>query len=276
MNNRALCDEIISCLDHSSDATYFSRILAQTDDASLENALLALLRGDDAAVSDACLFIRDLITLAPPDENVARFRQQFPVSLVRELERLTFSDNYSIRRDAIYALGKTCSYESLPSLLATLEKWREGDPLILPSLLGEIWWLQVEDDFSLLEPLASSTRFLTRWAVLESLLHIHGDEAQQQKRRYFSELSHDSHQLVHEEANYCLHLLKLEEDKPSPPRKLPRSVRKAHNKRLEEMRPVCFSDIQICFWNNVREREMIAYSIEDIEKFVALEDWKKV
>lgn len=270
MKTRVLCAEITDYINHLSDTAYINRVLAQTDDAVLVNALLTLLRGDDAAVSDACLFIRDLIIMAPPDENVARFRQQFFDSfLVRELEAMVFSNLYRVRRDAIYTLGKTCAHGSLPSLLDALAKWREDDPLILPHLLNEIWWLQKEDDFSLLEPLASSTRFLTRWAVLESLLHIYSDEAQQQKRRYFSELSHDSHQLVREEASCCLYLLKLEEDKPSAPRKSPRFARKAHNERLQELRPVCFSDVQLGFWNSLEESEAASYTIEDLEVFVA-------
>jgi hypothetical protein len=162
-----------------------------------------LLRSNDhEEVGLGCLFIRDVMLMAPRTQPITQFRDDYQTSiLITELEHLVEDGNFFSRRHAIYTLGKTGATKSIPALIKALHFWRERDPLILPNLLSEIWWLQHPRDWTLTFPLITSTRFLTRWAALEIASGRSGfPDFQSWRKLYFTLLSDDQNSLVRAEA----------------------------------------------------------------------------
>jgi hypothetical protein len=161
-------EAILNYIDYLEDPAYFASLLGASETHDLIDALINLLRsGDHERVGSTCLFIRDLILIAPKHNLGIPFRDAYSASpLVPELERLVLADNHFIRRHAIYTLGKTGSTGSVPALHHAFHVLWESDPLLLPSLVTEIWGLEDRKSWSLIDTMITNRRYITRWAAL--------------------------------------------------------------------------------------------------------------
>jgi hypothetical protein len=263
---------ILNYIDHLEDTTYLASVLARSDSQSLIDGIVGLLHDPDHdLVGRACLFIRDLILVAPQHGIGLAFRDSFDASpIVSALEQLVLAPNHFIRQHTIYTLGKIGSTTSLPKLYLAFQMLCERDPILLPRLVGEILWLEKPKNWRLIERMTASQQYTTRWAALstlESFAHdiIEDTELVEVKRQCFAQLRGDSHQLVQNEAEYVYQHLVFEQRLSQ----LTKAERRQQRKELERHRAaVTFSDIEIRYNNQLYTHHIIDYSTADLEQFI--------
>lgn len=264
-------EAVLNYIDHLEDPAYFASLLGASETRDLIDVLLDLLRsGDHKQVGSTCLFIRDLILIAPKHNLGIPFRDAFFRSpLVPALEHLVLADNHLIRRHAIYTLGKTGSTGSVGALHHAFDVLRENDPLILPCLIGEIWWLEERKSWSLIDTMMTSQRYTTRWAALGTLTSWSGDgELQDIKQRCYASLRVDEHPLIRAEAEYENQQLMFEQRLLE----LTRTEKKKQRREIERYKPVVsFADIEVWFGNYLHANHLNNYVIDDLDRFITID-----
>ena len=266
---------VLHYLDYLQDVDYLAAIVNSASAAKLCNIINELLQsGDIETVDSTCLFIRDLVLYGSRHPDSERFVQDYPKSsIVTTLEQLLFSPNHFIRRQAVYTLGKTCSYGSIEALNQAFSALRDTDPILLPRVIGEMGWLGAENFWALLDSMMSSPVYLTRWAVIAVLHEFVGDDAQvqdelfQSKLRCVEQLRQDSNVLIQAEAEYEYQLLKFRSELCN----LPKTDRKKKRKALEKQyKPAfCFDYISSLFTNYLYKEALTQYSVGELEAFTS-------
>lgn len=133
--------------DGFEDTAYIANIVNAFPFFKTSTLICNLLRSNDyETFSMTGLFLRDAILSGHRNEACHQFIADYPESsIVTTLEELVFSDNYLMRGEAIYALGKTCSYSSKDALSQAFDQFRDSSPFLLRQLLNEMQWLGVEN-----------------------------------------------------------------------------------------------------------------------------------
>jgi hypothetical protein len=270
-----LTASILQYLEHLQDVDYLAVIVTSVPLPELCDTINSLLQSeDDETVDLTCLFIRDLVLFGKRHSDCKEFIEQYPQSsIVKTLEQLVFSTNHFTCKQAIYTLGKTCSYNSVGVLNQAFTQLRDTAPLVLPRLIGEIGWLGAENFWELLDSMMSSQVYATRWAIIDVLHEFNGDDARvgdelfQHKCRYVERLRQDSNIYVRSEAEYEYQLLRFR----SEGNDLSRTERKKRRKDLErQYKPkLCFVYVSSAFANYLYTREVKQYSISELETFIA-------
>jgi hypothetical protein len=233
-----------------------------------------LQSADDGIVSSTCGLIRDLVLFSNQHSDCETFSRNYETSsILQTIEQLLFSQNYFIRRAAVYTLGKTCSYSSVSILNQAFSKFRDSDPLLLPRLMGEMGWLGAENFWQLLDSMTESQCYMTRWAVVEILPEFL-EEAEGQnelflgKIRCLKKLRKDSNRHVQANSEYQYQVLKLRSEKHD----LSKPDRKKMRKELERnyKQNLDFSYISNRFEYYLRSKNLTQYSMDDLEKFVEI------
>ncbi len=185
------------------DTEYIAKIVNAFPFVKTSALICELLRSNDyETFSMTGLFLRDaIIVCGNRNEACYKFKDDYPESsIVKTLEELVFSDNYFIRGEAIYALGKTCSCSSKDALSKAFDRFRDSDPFLLDRLLNEMQWLGVENLENCLEEMANSSRYLTRWAAVEYIFSYTTDR--QHSPEWVEMLRQDKYELIRVEAEY--------------------------------------------------------------------------
>jgi hypothetical protein len=114
--------------------------------------LLAMLRSRDAdEVIAAHLFLRDVVNYG----MVPAFTVHLPTSGIFEVFRNNlYVPDFAIRRDTIFTIGKIGPRANARLLAEAFPVYLQRDPLLLPGLLGELFWL---------------TRHARQWTYLRAL-----------------------------------------------------------------------------------------------------------
>ena len=189
------------------DLDYLVNISNHLSFAEFESIICQLLYSDDEGlISDICFAIRDLILIGNKydelEEHCYRYQES---SIVTAIESLLFAYSRQNVNDAIYTLGKTCSYQSVAALTQAFHRLRDRDPVMLPRLFCELQWLGAENFWSLVDSMMSSEVSFTRWSILELLPEITGDaetELVQQCYSYLDRLKQDPCEYIRIEADY--------------------------------------------------------------------------
>jgi hypothetical protein len=229
---------------------------------------------DDEIVSSTCGLIRDLVLFSNQHSDCETFSRNYETSsILQTIEQLLFSQNYFIRRAAVYTLGKTCSYSSVSILNQAFSTFRDSDPLLLPRLMGEMGWLGAENFWQLLDSMTESQYYMTRWAVVEILPEFL-EEAEGQnelflgKIRCLEKLRKDSNRYVQANSEYQYQILKFRSEMHN----LSKPDRKKMRKVLEQnyKQSLDFSYISNRFEYYLRSKNLTQYSMDDLEKFVEI------
>jgi hypothetical protein len=268
-------DNILQYLDHLQDVDYLAAIVTSISPLELCNTINSLLQSDDDdTVGLTCLFITDLVLFGNRHSDCKEFINNYPQStIVQTLEQIVFSTNHFIRKQAIYTLGKTCSYDSVDILNQAFIQFRDTDPLILRRLIGEMGWLGAENFWELLDSMTNSQVDVTRWAVIDVLHEFIGDDARvqdelfQYKWKCVEQLRQDSNFYVHSEAEYEYQLLKFR----SETHEQSKVERKKKRKELEHpYKPkLCFAYVSNRFLYDLHTKGLKEYSIRELEAFIA-------
>lgn len=265
---------IFKYLAHLHDADYLGAIATSMPLSEFCNIVSLLLQSEDnETVGLTMLFITDLVMASSHHPQCAEFAEQYPTSLVvKTLEHMVSSPNHYICTQAVYTLGKTCSYDSIDAINQAFFKLRDIAPLALPRLMGEMGWLGADNFWELLESMISSPVYATRWAVL-GILHefnsdqpIEEDELYQHKCKLVEKLRQDSNMYVRLEAEYEYQLLKFRSESYELPKAERRKQRK--NLQLQYQPPYRFAAISSKFLNTLNNKGQKEYSISELESFI--------
>lgn len=272
-NRSMIRNVILDYIGGLEDFTYLEAALSPYDAPQLVEGIVSLLRDPDQdVVWQACAFICDLILVAPKRGRWLAFRESFVASpIVPTLEDLLLANNHFIRDHAIYTLGKTYSTGSVPALHQVFRSLRDRDPISLPNLIFELKWLgfEVHMLWSLVDSMATSRQFTTRWAAL-AVLEKHaigvepdlGDVVEQ----CFERLCRDRHPLVKAEAGYRYQQWLLRQQSST----LAKADLRRQYKEIKSSEPaILFRDVEIQFNGYLGLHRLTDYSIADLEQFIA-------
>ncbi len=264
--------KILKYICHLNDSEYMADIVISPN---VVNILINLLQSNDyLIISDTCLFIRDLVLACSGNDVCKQFCDtKLHSNIIPQLEHLVLTDNHFIRKQVIYTLGKICSYDSIPVLLHAFHKLRDQDPILLPRLVGELFWLGVDNRCNLIENMTASNLYTTRWAVLETLGEFlynspnEEDETFFMRYKFCNQLRHDLHPLVVAEAEYEYQILDLDYRKQKE--NISRSEFKKQIKELKQWKPmISFANIGVKFSSYIYNNSFQSYTIEELENFI--------
>jgi hypothetical protein len=267
MNEVEIELKILKYLDDGfEDTDYIATIVNSLPFDNLTTLICRLLKSDREMFDLTALFLRDTIVCGYRNEACHQFREDYPESaIVSTLEELVFSDDHFIRSDAIYSLGKTCSYSSKNVLVLAFDRFRDTDPLLLHKLIGEMFWLRVENMENYLERMVASSSYLTRWAAVE---HIY--QSTEGLPDWVELLRQDPCEFVRAEAEYESQQILKSIHTPN----LSKSEQRRRAKEIDRIKPhisfvqVSLGFIRDLFVRNVSVREKIDYTIVELEAYI--------
>jgi HEAT repeat protein len=265
-------NKIINYLSYLEDSDYMAEVA--TSPGAVETLIKMLQDDDPDTVGYAGLFITDLVLSCSRNEVCkSAWETQLEPIIIPEVERLVFAENHFIRKQVIYTLGKICSYDSVPVLLQAFYEYRESDSILLPRLIGELFWLGVENPLDILESMVESQYYTTRWAVIkllgEFIYHSPSEEDATFSMKYnFSEkLRNDSHPLIKVEAEYEYQLLALNHRKLQE--NMSKSDYKKQRKDLKKLEPsLSFFGISLQFSHYMVANNLFTYTMQELETFI--------
>jgi hypothetical protein len=257
-------------VDHLEDAAYVRDLFASEGVAGASRALVAMLRsGDSHEAQAAALFIRDVVNygMAPP------FTEHLPRSgLIEALRANLDAPGYAIRRASIYTIGKIGPRANARLLAEAFPTYRHRDPLLLPGLLFELFWLtRRARQWAYLHAVATSPHYLVRWSLLDesaSPLPGLGEHDRYERRRLgrlLSRLAGDPHPLVRADAEYRRRVLPSRREE----RQWRLGDRRALWRRLGHGEPeLTFTTLHLLFGNYLAVTERKDYDLGTLEAFV--------
>ncbi len=256
-------------INYLGDSDYIADVV--TSPGAVDSMIKLLQSNEGEIISDTCLFIRDFVLSCSQNPTCRQsWESQLKSAIIPEIENLLFADNHFIRGHAVYTLGKICSYDSIPVMLNAFYQLRDRDPILLPRLIGELFWLGVNNPWDIIDSMAVSERYTTRWAVV----HIWGEfdctspnEDFVMAHKLCDRLRRDAHRLVREQAEYNYQSLELQR------RKHQENMSNAeYRQQRKELKKKCtflpFGNIILQFGRYMYERNLHTYTLEELEKFI--------
>jgi hypothetical protein len=264
--------QILNYGDYLGNSDYIAEVVS--DDGADEEIINLLTTDNVASINDTCLFIRDyFLSCATNQICEASWNHKFKSLIIPQLEKLVFADNHFIRKQVIYTLAKICSYESVPILLQAFEQFRDEDPILLPQLVGELFWLGVDNCGDLMATMITSNQYTTRWAVIATLptfMYHHADDTDENlvmRINFCEHLRHDANKFVQAEAEYeyqCLMLRRSQQQE-----NLSKSEYKQRRQQIKTLKPaLSFSQVEVEFSNYLYNHNLGKYTIPELEKFI--------
>ncbi|WP_373541429.1 hypothetical protein [Chamaesiphon sp.] len=248
--------------DGFEDTVYMAQIVNTLPFIDTSALICSLLKSSNyETFSITALFIRDVILYGNRNKDCYQFISKYPESsIVTTLEELVFSHNYFIRDEAIYTLGKTCSYNSKNKLRQAFDRFRDSDPLLLTKLLNEMQWLGVENSENCIEQMANSFSYLTRWAAVQYI---------KQSGNIFPSwveiLRRDNHKLVRTETEYEYRTTLEIIDK----KVLSKVQQRQRSKEIKKIKPlILFQTVQGQFLSYLFHNGINGYSVTDLENYI--------
>lgn len=260
---------------YGCDLDYLLNIVNTLSFAEIEKHICQLLKSSDAeTVSETCFAIRDLIVSYSHRYNeFAEFGAKYPESsIVTTVESLLFYKNRNTVHSAIYTLGKTCSYSSIPALNKAFYHLRDTDPFILPRLFCEMSWLGLENFWELVDSMIYSEVDFTRWAVInllpefiyeneEGYIHILFHD----KFKYLEHLKQDSNEFVRIEADHKYRMLDFKRIAEDLAKKERNKKRKELEKEYQSI--LNFDSLSMSFERYLSYKKFNSYTISQLEDF---------
>lgn len=255
-------------LDHLEDGAYARAIVALADVPTITDLLTEMVRhGDAKEVGDALLVVRDVVNYGMLPEFMAYLPASglFPI-----LADGVYDDRLAVRDACIYTLGKLTFRENAPILAGAFPWYVERDPLLLPSLIGELVWLtNYANYWFYLEAAAAHASYLTRWASLDTTNRFGWDtrpDAADANRleAFYERLAADPHPFVRPEAAHALAGLRLGWDA----RALPRGERRRRYRALRAAAPpLTFLRLTSLFNHFLHVLQQADYTVDLLDAF---------
>ncbi|MEL6189333.1 MAG: hypothetical protein AAFU79_32320 [Myxococcota bacterium] len=175
------------------------------------------------------------------------------------------SSFFSVRHSIVTTLGRLCFQSQIEVLESKLQSSHLCDPLLNPSLLGELSWLEQDETKSdvRLERLISSGHPFTRWSALAI---ISKRPLEGHAMGLLERLEKDAYPPLAREAGFLMEQNAIKT--ASPARNLTKSQRRLRRLQIERRRPVVEfeNDLLMMRWD---EHGAGDYTVADLEKYVA-------
>lgn len=254
-------DDLLNIINHLSFSEF-------------EKYLCQLLKSSDREiVLETCFAIRDIIvSYSNRYDEFADFGKKYPESLiVKTLESLLFSENRNIILDAIYTLGKTSSYSSIPMLNKAFYNLKDTDPFILSRLFCEMIWLGLENFWELIDSMIFSENDFTRWAAIQELPALIEENGKDKsillddKSKYLKQLKQDSNKFIRIEAEHRYREIEFQ----TSGQNLPKKERNKKRKELEqEYKSILnFESLSRSFSSYLYYKKLNNYTLSQLEEF---------
>ena len=259
---------------HRQDLDDLLNIVNNLSFSEFEKNLSQLLKSSDRQiVSETCFVIRDLIVIySNRYDEFAEFGKRYPESLiVKTVESLLFYENRNSVLDAIYTLGKTYSYSSIPTLNKAFYHFKDTDPFILSRLFCEMSWLGLENFWELIDSMISSDNYFTRWAAIQELPAFIEEDGEDksilldEKSKYLERLKQDSNKFVRIEAECRCKMIKFQTIEQDLPKKERNKKRKELEKEYDSI--LNFDSLSRDFSNYLSYKKLQNYKLSQLEEF---------
>lgn len=259
-------------INYLGDLEYIASVV--TSPGAVDALIKLLQSNDNEIIGDTCLFITDFVLSCSRNDTCKQSWDKLELAVIPKLEHLVLADNHFIRRQVIYTLGKICSYDSVPVMLNAFHQLRDKDPILLPRLIGELFWLGVDNHWDIIGSMAASNQYTTRWATMTALDEFicdwqneEEDETFLLKHKFCNQLRHDAHPPVREEAEYNYQFLELQR------RKYKENLSKyEYGKQRKALKKselfLSFSNISSQFSYYMYTQNLHTYTLEELEKFI--------
>lgn len=223
------------------------------------HSLEALLRsGDRERIVRAEAFIRDVVIYGVHRQFTALLPH---TGIFPALGQNLYAPDYLVRGLTIFTLGKITFPRNAPLLIDAFPWYLERDPIGIPSLVGELFWLSRAERrrrWEYFESIARSPHYLARWSFFEAAGEgwigepPKGRDARLRKR-WMRRLAQDPNQMVRREARSRLDGLKRSPDK---------RMHSWHAPRL------CFENVSITFRNYLWASDRRDYDVALLDAWV--------
>lgn len=227
-------NSVLNYYKHLMNREYVEGVLTSAPMEEIYQQLAdMLLSGERENIFEACLFVQD-VRLTIKGEVAEKFSDAvYDSPIINAFEHLTLnSPSHWVRRRVIYALGKIGATRSLPVLIDTFYKFWETDPLLLPSLMGEIRWLRSDSSPILAMDAAHNWSYLTRWTAIDDIRRF-CDEPDSPEKICLDRLADDEMEVIRQEARYWIEEQRIHREVYT----LPKKERKAFWKSLAKFEP---------------------------------------
>jgi|SRR5579859_268630 len=267
-------EQIKKYVEYRENLDYIDSILKSAEPGRIFDMIAETLDSQQRAqICTANLFIRDvmLLTAQVLPESVRTFREGFYAStLVDALNRNVFAAQSEVRVDSVYTIGRVGLHNSVGVLLDAFNRYFENDPLFMRRLLFELVRLGDTHKWNLVEQMAQSAHYLTRWAILSTHLFDSFGRTRNEtdaglQLRYLELLRQDSEIFVRNEAAY-----KLEDFKLSPNVDHLSDLERKNARRQRDLHApkITFDDLAIRFLNYLFSNQIDDYTVSELETFV--------
>ncbi|MBV6628066.1 MAG: hypothetical protein KI793_34965 [Rivularia sp. (in: Bacteria)] len=273
-NSEELVQLNIQHYSYRQDLDSLLNIVNTISFSEFETILCKLLQSQDREiVSNTCFTIRDLIVCySNRYDEFAEFGKRYPESLiVKTLESLLFSKNRYTVLDAIYTLGKTCSYSSIPALNKAFYHLKDIDPFILSRLFCEMIWLGLENFWELIYSMISSENEFTRWAAVQefpAFIEKDGEEKSvllDEKYKYLERLKQDSNKFIRIQAEHRCRMIEFQTVKEELSKKEQNKRRKELEKEYDSI--LNFETLSRIFQNYLSYKKLNNYTLTQLQDF---------
>ncbi len=263
--------KIRNYINYLGDYEYMAEVV--TSPSAVDTLINSLQSNNSEIIGDTCLFIRDFVLSCSRNDTCKQsWDSELESAIIPVLEHLLSVNNHFIRTTVVYTLGKICSYSSIPVMLDTFYQLRDGDPILLPRLVRELFWLGVENPWEILESMVISGQYITRWAVVEILEGFNYDSRDEEEdflilQKFYTQLRLDAYSLVRSPADYQYQILDLQ--RRSYRENLSKSDYRKQRKGLKKLEPsLSFDIMENRFSHYMYEHNLSTYTIEELQKFI--------
>jgi hypothetical protein len=202
----SLRDQLCQYIDHVGDRRWIATILETAGpEAALETIADVVRHGHPREVQDALTFARDVgVYGLVPREVTDAIRAHAPTLLYPALAEGLHAERYLVRSNVVHTIGMLFFEEQASLLLDAFERSVARDPLLLPSLLFELFWLLGAPYWTLVERVLASPCYLSRWAMVEVLRQYERPEGGEFEPAWYycQALVTDPHPLVRAEGEH--------------------------------------------------------------------------
>ena len=255
--------EIAQYIHHLEDREWITRLVSEYGVSQMLECISALvLSGGQDSAHNALTLARDVGIFGfgiVSKELTSSIRNEMPTALFPALRAGLYAKSHAVRSYVVYTIGKLSFDEQAPALREAFEHHKNRDPLLLPRIVNELFWLLPEPEWSYVKRLTSAAHHLIRWSAIGAFAPYSGkpgDDAFVHERQTYARLANDSFDLLREESRYGLAMLARGE--------VPSSS--GYKRRILAVPKLTFETIALRFTNQLKDGA--DYTIEDLDAFV--------
>jgi hypothetical protein len=271
ITNMNIKNQVVQYINHVENVEYLNLVLSTAGIETLLDCIVETLTGESyEEIFSTYLFIYDVKRFSLSRNHKDLYKKLYSSPVIEAIHRNVFSDNHFIRSASIQTLGKLRNRTSIPLLEEAFNRYKGNDPILIPDLITEMFWLQRKENWRIVEQLMRSQSYLSRWSVLEILDQASYKDPKNKKgfkriKAYVERLWRDQNPLIRAEADYTYRELMFLESMELLTKANKRKGRHALNKIKPK---ITFSSVRFDFESYLYENHQYDYHVEEFEWFI--------